>query len=75
MLDFGFLYNDEKIFEAVKPCENLEITGCFTHFSKPLDKSWTSIQFSRFKNLIPKIKEINPDIKFHCVATNRFFTL
>ena len=72
MLDFGFLYNDKNIFEAVKSTDNIKITGCFTHFSKALDKDWTSIQFSRFENLIPKIKEINNEIKFHCCATNSF---
>ena len=73
---YGFLYDDyEKIFEAVKSDENLKITGCFTHFSDPSNKNWTNIQFSRFKNLIPKIKEINNEIKFHCASTTRFLTL
>ena len=47
---YGFLYNDEKIFKAVKSTENINVTGCFTHFSKALDEKWTRIQFSRFKN-------------------------
>lgn len=72
---YGFLYNDEKIFEAVKTTENIDVKGCFTHFSKPIDEKWTRIQFSRFKNLIPKIKEINQNIKFHSCASTRFFTI
>ncbi len=71
---YGFLYNDKDILEAVKPTENLKITGCFTHFSDPSDKNWTNIQFSRFKNLIPKIKEINSEVKFHCCASTTFLS-
>ena len=75
MVDFGFIYDDEKIFDVVKSTENLKIEGCFTHFSKPINEKWTRIQFSRFKNLIPKIKEINPDVKFHSCASTRLFAL
>ena len=60
---FGFLYND------------FEIEGCFTHFSKPIDEKWTRLQFDRFKNLIPKIKEINDNIKFHCCSSTRFLVI
>ena len=72
---YGFIYDDEKIFDAVKSTENIEIKGCFTHFSKAIDEKWTRIQFSRFQKLIPKIKEINSDIKFHSCASTRIFTL
>ena len=75
MLGFGLLYNDEKIFEAVRSSENIEVTGCFTHFSKPINEKWTRLQFSRFNNLIPKIKELNPEIKFHCCASTRFLAI
>ncbi len=73
---FGFLYNDfENIFKAVKTTENIQIEGCFTHFSKPIDEKWTRLQFDRFKNLIPKIKEINDNIKFHCCSSTRFLVI
>ena len=70
--DIGFIYNDEDIFGAAKSSENVKIIGAFTHFSKPIDEKWTRVQFSRFKNLISKIKEINPDIKFHCCGSTAF---
>ena len=69
---FGFIYNDESIFEAVKSSENIKVVGVFTHFSKPIDEKWTRIQFSRFESLIPKIKEINSDVKFHCCGSTAF---
>lgn len=75
MLDIGFIYEDEKIFDVVKSTENIKIEGCFTHFSKPISEKWTRIQFSRFKALIPKIKEVNSKIKFHACASTRFFAL
>jgi len=66
---YGFIYNNDEIFEAVKDTDNLKITGVYTHFSKPIDKKWTSIQFERFSNLIPKIKDINSNIIFHCSSS------
>ena len=69
---YGFLFNDENIFEVVKSTENIDVIGCFTHFSKPIDEKWTRMQFSRFKMLIPKIKEINSNIKFHCCGSTAF---
>lgn len=67
---FGFVYSDEdKILEAVESSENLKITGVYTHFSKPIDKKWTYIQFERFKALIPKIKNINENVIFHCSSS------
>ena len=72
---YGFIYDDEKIFEAVKSNDNIEVKGCFTHFSKAIDEKWTRVQFSRFQELIPKIKEINSNIKFHSCASTRIFTL
>ena len=70
---YGFLYTEKDLIsEAVKPTNNIEITGCFTHFSKPIDEKWTRIQFNRFQKLIPRLKEINPRIKFHCCNSTAF---
>lgn len=69
---FGFVYKDSKILEAVKSTDNIKVLGCFTHFSKPIDENWTRIQFSRFTNWIEKIKEVNPDIKFHVCGSTAF---
>ena len=69
---YGFLYTDSNIFDAVKSTDNIKVLGCFTHFSKPIDESWTRIQFSRFTNWIEKIKEVNPDIKFHVCGSTAF---
>lgn len=69
---YGFLWNDEQIFKAVKSNYNIKIEGCFTHFSKPVDETWTIHQFSRLKRLIPDIREINPEIKFHCCNSTAF---
>ena len=67
---YGFLYyNETEILEAIENTENIEICGVYTHFSKPIDKKWTCTQFERFRNLIPKIKEINPKIIFHCSSS------
>jgi alanine racemase len=67
---YGFLYNNEtEILQAVKNSEVLKITGVYTHFSKPLDKTYTNIQFARFQNLIPKIKEVNNEAIFHCSSS------
>ena len=69
---FGFLYSDEKILEAVQNTEYITVTGWFTHFSKPIDEKWTRLQFSRFKDNMDKIKEINPEVKFHCCGSTGF---
>lgn len=71
-LDFGFIYDDNSIFETIKSTENINITGCFTHFSKPIDEKWTRLQFARFKKLISKIRDINSNIKFHCCNSTSF---
>jgi len=69
---YGFLWNDEDLFKAVKSSDNIKVEGCFTHFSKALDETWTLHQFTRFKNLIPDIKRINPEIKLHCCNSTAF---
>ena len=69
---FGFIYDDETIFEAIKDTENVKVVGCFTHFSKPIDEKWTRIQFSRFENIKKTIKEINPNIQFHSCNSTAF---
>lgn len=70
--DIGFMYNDSSIFEAIKFSEFVNITGCFTHFSKPKDEKWTRLQFSRFNSLFSEIKEINSEIKFHACGSTAF---
>ncbi|MBR2290546.1 MAG: alanine racemase [Clostridia bacterium] len=72
MLDIGFVWNDEEILEAVKSTEKIHIEGCFTHFSKAIDEKWTRLQFARFQKVIAKIKEVNPDIKYHCCNSTAF---
>jgi len=69
---FGFLYSDEKILEAAQNTEYITVTGCFTHFSKPMDEKWTRLQFSRFQENVDRIKEVNPEIKFHCCGSTAF---
>ena len=67
---YGFLYyNENEILEEIKDSKNIEIRGVYTHFSKPIDKKWTYIQFKRFENIVYKIKEINPKIIFHCCSS------
>lgn len=72
MLDIGFLAEDETILEAAKSTENIEVTGCFTHFSKPQDEKWTRHQFARFQKWISPLKEMNPAIKFHACGSTGF---
>ena len=69
---YGFLWNDEDIFKAVKSTDNIKIEGCFTHFSKANDETWTMQQFSRINRIAPSIKKINPDIKFHSCNSTAF---
>lgn len=70
---YGFLYtNENEILEAIKDTENIQVTGVYTHFSKPIDYKWTKVQFQRFMDLIQKIKPINPNLIFHCSNSTAF---
>ena len=55
---YGFLYNDVPSITEIFKDERIKILGTYTHFSKPQDKKWTTLQFNRFmsivKNLIDK---------------------
>lgn len=70
---YGFLYDDEKILKVFEENDNIKILGTYTHFSKPDDKKWTSLQYNRFINAVTKIKEnnYNPGI-LHCSASTAF---
>ena len=70
---YGFLYNDENILKVFEENDKIKILGTYTHFSKPDDKKWTTIQYNRFMNVITKIKEnnYNPGI-LHCSASTAF---
>lgn len=70
---YGFIYtNESEILEAVKDTEYIKVRGVYTHFSKPIDYKWTSKQFNRLNNLIPKIKQINKNVIFHCSNSTAF---
>lgn len=71
---YGFLYNDiENILRVFECDDRIQIIGTYTHFSKPDDKKWTTIQFNRFMNTINKIKEYNYNVGIlHCAASTAF---
>ena len=55
---FGFLYsNQNDILEAFKLCDNLKITGTYTHFAKPMEQKFTEKQFDRFLEVIKFLKQ------------------
>lgn len=71
---YGFLYyNKPEIIEAMKSCENIKITGMYTHFSKALDNNWTKTQFERFIDVIEIVRKngINPGL-LHCCNSTAF---
>lgn len=70
---YGFLYDDEEnILEAIQDIDAIKVVGCYTHFSKAIDYKSTKLQFERFSKLIPKIRELNPNIIFHCSNSTAF---
>lgn len=74
---YGFLYTEtDKILEAVKSNNNLQITGMYTHFSKAINEKWTRIQFKRFENCMKIVKDsflkndsIDEKFIFHCSSS------
>jgi len=57
---YGFVYTEPmKIVEALKGCENIEITGTFSHFSESYSKSpkWTSLQYERFLTVVEVLQK------------------
>lgn len=71
---YGIIFtNIEEILNIFNICEKVKIVGAYTHFSKPIDKKWTSLQFDRFIEVIDKIKRenFNPGI-LHCCASTAF---
>lgn len=67
----GFLPNEESIDLIVKiySLPNIEVEGIFTHFAKAdeVDKSYTKIQFNRFKWVVDNLIERGIDIPIvHC---------
>ncbi len=71
---YGFQYERKlEILEAVKMCDLVEIEGFYTHFSKAIDKKWTTIQFERFMNVISFLKKNGIDPKLlHCCNSTAF---
>lgn len=67
---YGFLYDSPEIIEVFEKIKRIKIIGSFTHFSKPIDKKWTSQQFNRFLDAVARIKSsgYNPGI-LHCSST------
>lgn len=71
---YGFLSTEKEIIlEVFKKAQNVNITGMFTHFSKPMDEKFTRKQFLEFENVYKYIKEnsYNPGI-LHCCASTAF---
>ncbi len=71
---YGFLYNDiENILNIFEENNKIKILGIYTHFSKPDDKKWTTIQYNRFIDTVTKIKEHKYDVGIlHCSASTAF---
>lgn len=72
---YGFIYSErEKMVQAIKEAENIEIDGTFTHFSNSYyDDKYTKLQFERFMNCIEilKMNEIKTGI-LHVCNTSAF---
>ena len=59
---YGFIYNNPlEIIEVMQNNKNLEVEGCFSHFSQSYEKKnkWTSIQYNRFLNAIASLQQNN----------------
>ena len=71
---YGFLYSDLEEIKNAFNNDKITVEGMFTHFSKSLDESWTSIQFNRFNDVISFLKdnEIEPEL-LHCCNSTAFF--
>lgn len=70
---YGFLYNDInsiiKVFEKSK----IKILGTYTHFSKPNDKKWTTLQFNRYMGVVKTMTEKGFNLGLlHCCASTAF---
>lgn len=68
---YGFRIDDiENIVLTLKECENLQIEGTFSHFSKSFenDTRFTKKQFDRFIDVVEnmKLNNINPGILHIC---------
>lgn len=70
---FGFLYDNDEIIDCFEKAKRVNITGAFTHFSKPLDAKWTRIQFNRFLDAVAGIKSAGYDPgMLHVASTTAF---
>lgn len=54
---YGFLYNEISSITEVFKDERIKIMGTYTHFSKPQDKKWTTLQFNRFMSVVKNLTE------------------
>jgi alanine racemase len=69
---YGFLYSEKEIIlEVFKKCENVNITGMFSHFSNPTNSKFTKEQFEKFTQVVSFIKQndYNPGILHICAST------
>lgn len=70
---YGFLYNDIKSMLQVFNNSNIEICGAYTHFSKPINKKLTTLQFNRFMSTVKIIIENGYNIPMlHCCSSTAF---
>ena len=55
--------------KAIKRCENLRVTGCFSHFCAPDDAAETENQFSAFESAKRIVNRYFKDVLFHISAS------
>lgn len=71
---YGFLSEEKEIIlEVFKKCENINITGMFTHFSDPKSEEFTRNQFLKFQNIVDYIKENGSETGMLHVASSTAF--
>lgn len=71
---YGFLFSNEKeILEAFQMCDQLKITGMYTHFAKPIHEKLTEKQFERFLKVVAFLKQNGQTCgMLHCSESTAF---
>lgn len=70
---YGFLYNDISSMLEIFKNSKIKIIGAYTHFSKPNNRKWTTLQFNRFMSVIKNITQKGYNIKMlHCCSSTAF---
>lgn len=65
--------NRQEILEVFHSCEKVQITGTYTHFSKPIDEKFTNKQFNKFLDVIAYLKTNGQDPgMLHCSESTAF---